>query len=88
MGKKAEKKLAAFRPFDLTTFEKEKKMPKVKTKSAVKKRFKLTATGKVKGGYIAKRHLLMNKPKKMKRNSRGSHVLGATVARIIKKFMH
>ena len=63
-------------------------MPKLKTKSAVKKRFKLTATGKVKGGYVAKRHLLMNKPKKMKRNSRGSHVLCETVANIVKKFFH
>jgi len=63
-------------------------MPKVKTKSAVKKRFKLTATGKVKGGYVGKRHLLMNKPKKMKRNSKGSHTLSTTVANIVKKFMH
>ena len=63
-------------------------MPKLKTKSAVKKRFQLTATGKVKGGYVAKRHLLMNKPKKMKRTARGSHVLCETVAAIVKKFMH
>ena len=63
-------------------------MPKLKTKSAVKKRFQLTATGKVKGGYVAKRHLLMNKNKKMKRNARGSHVLCETVANIVKKFMH
>ena len=63
-------------------------MPKLKTKSAVKKRFKLTATGKVKGGYVAKRHLLMNKPTKMKRNARGSHTVCEVVANIIKKFMH
>ena len=35
-------------------------MPKLKTKSAVKKRFKQTATGKVKGGHAYKRHLLIN----------------------------
>ena len=63
-------------------------MQKLKTKSAVKKRFKTTATGKVKGGYVAKRHLLINKPKKMKRNARGSHTVGAIVAKIVKKFMH
>ena len=63
-------------------------MPKLKTKSAVKKRFKLTATGKVKGGYVAKRHLLMNKSKKMKRNARGSHTVCKVVANIVKKFMH
>ena len=86
LGKKADN-LAAFRPFE-TIFEKEKKMPKVKNKSAVKKRFKLTATGKVKGGHVAKRHLLMNKSRKMKLKARGSHIVGEVVANIVKKFMH
>jgi large subunit ribosomal protein L35 len=86
LGKKADK-LAAFRPF-ATIFEKESKMPKVKNKSAIKKRFKLTATGKVKGGHVAKRHLLMNKPRKMKLKARGSHIVGEVVANIVKKFMH
>lgn len=63
-------------------------MPKLKTKSAVKKRFKKTATGKIKGGHVAKRHLLINKPKKMKRKARGNHVLTTIVADIVKKFMH
>jgi len=63
-------------------------MPKLKSKSAIKKRFKTTATGKIKGGYVGKRHLLINKPKKMKRNARGSHVLTTVVANIVKKFMH
>src|SRR3546814_3311823 len=36
----------------------ETKMPKLKTKSGVKKRFKLTATGKVKHGVVGKRHRL------------------------------
>ena len=31
-------------------------MPKLKTKSGVKKRFKLTATGKLKHGVAGKRH--------------------------------
>src|SRR6185503_20991407 len=34
---------------------KETKMPKLKTKSGVKKRFKLTATGKIKHGVAGKR---------------------------------
>ncbi len=63
-------------------------MPKVKTKSSVKKRFKKTATGKIKGGYSYKRHLLINKPKKMKRKARGCHVVCEVVANIVKKFMH
>src|SRR3546814_18484080 len=36
------------------------KMPKLKTKSGVKKRFKLTATGKVKNGVAGKRHRLIS----------------------------
>ncbi|RZW12694.1 MAG: 50S ribosomal protein L35, partial [Rhodobacteraceae bacterium] len=31
-------------------------MPKMKTKSSAKKRFKVTATGKVVGGQAGKRH--------------------------------
>ena len=37
----------------------ETKMPKLKTKSSVKKRFKITATGKVLAGPGKKRHNLM-----------------------------
>jgi large subunit ribosomal protein L35 len=33
-------------------------MPKMKTKSAAKKRFKITGTGKVKAGNAFKRHFL------------------------------
>ena len=36
-------------------------MPKLKTKSGVKKRFKLTATGKVKHGVAGKRHRLIKR---------------------------
>src|SRR5262249_19885540 len=38
--------------------EQETQMPKMKTKSSVKKRFKITATGKVKAGPGEKRHML------------------------------
>ncbi|HVJ36128.1 MAG TPA: bL35 family ribosomal protein, partial [Dongiaceae bacterium] len=38
-------------------------MPKMKTKSSAKKRFKLTATGKVKFKPANKRHGLINRPK-------------------------
>ena len=50
-------------------------MPKLKTKSSVKKRFKITATGKVIAGPGNKRHGLINRPQKMKRQHRGSQVL-------------
>jgi ribosomal protein L35 len=35
-------------------------MPKLKTKSGVKKRFKMTATGKLKHGVAGKRHRLIS----------------------------
>jgi large subunit ribosomal protein L35 len=53
----------------------EMQMPKMKTKSSVKKRFKITATGKVLAGPGNKRHGLINRPQKMKRQGRGSQTL-------------
>ena len=50
-------------------------MPKMKTKSSVKKRFKQTAMGKILAGPGNKRHGLINRPTKMKRQNRGSQVL-------------
>lgn len=43
-------------------------MPKIKTKSAAKKRFMLTASGKVKRKHAYKSHILTKKSKKRKRN--------------------
>jgi len=43
-------------------------MPKVKTKCAAKKRFKLTATGKIKRKHAYKSHILTKKSTKRKRN--------------------
>ncbi len=43
-------------------------MPKVKTKSAAKKRFKLTGTGKIKRKHAYHSHILTKKTKKQKRN--------------------
>ncbi len=43
-------------------------MPKVKTKSGAKKRFKLTGTGKVKRKHAFKSHILTKKSTKRKRN--------------------
>lgn len=42
-------------------------MPKLKTKKGVKKRFKLTKTGKVKRAKSNKRHILTKKNRKRKR---------------------
>jgi len=46
-------------------------MPKLKTKKAAAKRFKVTATGKVMRNISGKRHILGDKSSKLKRNKRG-----------------
>jgi large subunit ribosomal protein L35 len=43
-------------------------MPKMKTKSGAKKRFTLTATGKIKRKHAYKSHILTKKSTKRKRN--------------------
>ncbi len=50
-------------------------MPKLKTKSGVKKRLKLTATGKIKHGVAGKRHRLISHHAKYIRQNRGTEVL-------------
>lgn len=50
-------------------------MPKLKTKSAAKKRFSVTATGKVKAKSAKTRHMMRNKTQKMKRQARGTYIL-------------
>jgi large subunit ribosomal protein L35 len=62
-------------------------MPKLKTKSGAKKRFKLTATGKVKFGAIGKRHRLIGHNGKYIRQKRGTQVATDPDARIIKSYM-
>lgn len=43
-------------------------MPKMKTKSGAKKRFTLTASGRIKRKHAYKSHILTKKSKKRKRN--------------------
>ncbi|MEQ8338815.1 MAG: 50S ribosomal protein L35 [Cyclobacteriaceae bacterium] len=43
-------------------------MPKVKTKSSAKKRFKVTGSGKIKRKHAFKNHILTKKETKQKRN--------------------
>ena len=43
-------------------------MPKIKSKSGAKKRFKLTGTGKIKRKHAFKSHILTKKSTKRKRN--------------------
>lgn len=62
-------------------------MPKMKTKSGAKKRFKMTASGKVKAGVAGKRHRLMSHNSKYIRQNRGTDILCDADARTIKKYM-
>jgi large subunit ribosomal protein L35 len=64
----------------------EDNMPKLKSKSGAKKRFKVTATGKVVAGHALKRHGLRKRSQKMKRSARGTKVLQYGDARLIKDF--
>ena len=64
-----------------------REMPKLKTKSGAKKRFKLTATGKIKAGVAGKRHRLISHNAKYIRQNRGTKVMSASDATIIKKFL-
>jgi large subunit ribosomal protein L35 len=60
-------------------------MPKQKTHKATKKRFRLTATGKVKHRAAGTSHLAARMSQKRKRNLRGTKVLSATTTKMITK---
>ncbi len=62
-------------------------MPKLKSKSSAKKRFSLTATGKMRRNFARKNHMLMRRSQKMKRKARGTTIMSVVDARIIKKFL-
>ena len=58
-------------------------MPKLKTHSGAKKRFKKTANGKVKCGHAYQRHILTSKTTKRKRhNDMGGTVDPADVPKV------
>jgi large subunit ribosomal protein L35 len=65
---------------------KESKMPKIKTKSGAKKRFKVTARGKVLYQQSRKRHGMIKRTKKQVRQLRGTNVLFKTDGDRIKKY--
>lgn len=62
-------------------------MPKLKTKSSAKKRFKVTASGLIKAGSAKMRHMMRNKSQEMKRSARGTMILADCDARIVRKYM-
>jgi large subunit ribosomal protein L35 len=62
-------------------------MPKMKTKSSAKKRFKVTATGLVVAGQAGKRHGMIKRSAKFIRNARGTTILSSQDAKIVKTYM-
>ncbi len=62
-------------------------MPKLKTNSGAKKRFKISKTGKVIRHNACKRHLLVSKSMKRKRHLRRPSVEPEMMAKKIKKMM-
>ena len=61
-------------------------MPKLKTKSGAKKRFKVTGSGRVKSAMAGKRHGMIKRTKKQIRNLRGTNVLFKSDGDNIKKY--
>ena len=63
-------------------------MPKIKTHSGAKKRFKLTKTGKVKRAHAFKSHILNKKTTKRKRNLRQGGYVHETQAKTISNMIY
>jgi large subunit ribosomal protein L35 len=62
-------------------------MPKVKTNSSAKKRFKVTGTGEITFQKAFKRHILTKKSKKRKRNMRKKGVISSANADFVKRLL-
>ncbi len=62
-------------------------MPKMKTKSSCTKRFKMTASGKVKAGQAGIHHGMIKRTNTFIRYARGTTTLSAPDAKIIKSMM-
>ncbi len=67
--------------------EKEKTMPKIKTHSGAKKRFKVSKNGKVLRGHANKSHILNKKTTKRKRNLRKTVVADTTNVAQVKRLI-
>jgi large subunit ribosomal protein L35 len=62
-------------------------MPKLKTNSSVKKRFKVTGTGKVKAQAAGKRHGMIKRSAKFVRDARGTMTLSEPDTKRVKLWM-
>lgn len=62
-------------------------MPKLKSKSGAKKRFRLTASGKVRMNQAGKQHGMIKRSNKQIRNQRGTAIMSDSDAKIVKQFL-
>ncbi len=62
-------------------------MPKMKSKSGAKKRFRLTATGKVRMNQSGKQHGMIKRTNKQIRNQRGTTIMSRQDAKVVRKFI-
>ena len=62
-------------------------MPKLKTKSSAKKRFKITARGKVVMAQSGKRHGMIKRTNSQIRKQRGTTTMSKQDGRIVKSYM-
>ena len=62
-------------------------MPKMKSHSGAKKRFRMTGTGKVKRGHQGKSHILTKKDTKRKRRLRQQTLVSTTQEKTVKNLI-
>ena len=62
-------------------------MPKLKTKSSAKKRFKITAKGNVLMPQAGKRHGMIKRTNRQIRNQRRTTVMSKQDSKIVKSYM-
>lgn len=62
-------------------------MPKIKTNRGAAKRFKMTATGKIKMKKSKLRHILTKKSSSLKRNMRASGLVSKADSPLVRRMM-
>jgi large subunit ribosomal protein L35 len=62
-------------------------MPKLKNKASAKKRFRFTASGKVRANQAGKQHGMIKRTNKQIRNQRGTTIMKPQDAKIVRQFL-
>jgi large subunit ribosomal protein L35 len=62
-------------------------MPKLKTRKGIRKRFRITKSGKIKHGAAGKGHLLSSKEEERKRKLKRAVLVDKTQKRMIKRML-